>query len=199
MNDTTFPLARNAVFWTVQGEGVHLGVPMVLVRLGGCSVGCEHCDTDYRVQRRATAREIAMEVAAVMPATTQWIWLTGGEPADHDLYPLVEELRHLGHIALATSGTKPLGPAEQSVSFLSVSPHKTPAELVLKSASQINLVPGLNGLKLADWEGFDVRPYGAAWVTTCDGYDTLPECLAWLKKHPGWRLNAQAHKQWDLP
>ena len=31
-------------FYTIQGEGVHSGVPCYFVRLGGCDVGCPWCD-----------------------------------------------------------------------------------------------------------------------------------------------------------
>ena len=31
-------------FYTIQGEGVHSGVPCYFVRLAGCDVGCPWCD-----------------------------------------------------------------------------------------------------------------------------------------------------------
>lgn len=194
-----YPLAKQGVFRTIQGEGALLGVPMVFVRLAGCSVGCPQCDTDYGVAERLTAAEIATRVRAVRPASG-WIWVTGGEPADHDLWPLLEELRLCGRIAVATSGAKGFRGVGNLIDFLSVSPHRTPAELVLTAGSQVNLVPGLNGLQLADWERFNFSGFRHHYVTPLFGSaESLAECLRWLETRPEWRLGVQAHKQWELP
>jgi 7-carboxy-7-deazaguanine synthase len=37
--------ALNDIYLAVQGEGVQTGVPMIIVRLQGCGVGCTWCDT----------------------------------------------------------------------------------------------------------------------------------------------------------
>ena len=37
-------LRVNTVYGAIQGEGVNTGVPMVLLRLQGCSVGCPFCE-----------------------------------------------------------------------------------------------------------------------------------------------------------
>lgn len=193
-----YPISNPGVFRTVQGEGALLGVPMTFVRLGGCSVGCAGCDTNYAVSSRATAPEIAAMVRTLR--RTEWVFVTGGEPADHDLLPLLEELRLCGQIALVTSGHKSLGAAGRLIDFLSVSPHGTPAKLVLTRGSQVNLVPGLNGLRLADWEDFGWDGFTHRYVTPLAGSaESLGECLAWLETHPGWRLGCQAHKLWGLP
>lgn len=191
-----YPLAPDGIFRTIQGEGALLGVPMTFVRLAGCSIGCKQCDTIYSVKRRATAREIGMEVAAL---GTEWTWVTGGEPADYELWPLLEALRLCGRIALATSGYRGLRAGGRLVDFLSVSPHGKPAELVLNSGNQLNLVPGLNGLRLEDWETFDAGKFDRCYVTPCDGrVHAVEECREWVDRHPGWRLGIQAHKTWGI-
>jgi 7-carboxy-7-deazaguanine synthase len=193
-----YPLAPNAVFHTIQGEGALLGVPMRFIRLGGCSVGCPGCDTDYRVTERATATEIAARVAAL--PLCDWSFVTGGEPADHDLWPLLEELRLLGRVALVTSGSRPLRAPFGLIDFLTVSPHETPDKLVLTRGSQVNLVPGLNGMRLEDWAGFDFSGFAHRYVTPlADSASSLSACLDWLAGRSGWRLGVQAHKIWGLP
>jgi organic radical activating enzyme len=146
-----YPLAPNGIFSTIQGEGIMLGVPMVFVRLAGCSVGCKECDTDYSVSERSKPDEIAERVAEVS-GKSDWVWITGGEPTDHDLVPLFAALRRGGfRIAVATAGTRlvPQGSCWDGVDFLSVSPHSV-SSWMQKSGSQINIVPGLNGLKLKE-------------------------------------------------
>src|SRR5438128_3310028 len=117
-----YPLTNNPIFWTIQGEGHLRGFQMCFVRLAGCSVGCEHCDTDYSKQEMATAEEIAQRADDVTPkkARDRWLWLTGGEPTDHDLMPLIRALpAKRFSIALASSGYRRVIPP---VGWLSLSP-----------------------------------------------------------------------------
>ena len=86
MAEATYPLAPAGVFWTVQGEGVMLGVPQVFVRLAGCDVNCDGCDTDYSVAERVGAREIARRVCAAAGGA-RWVWVTGGFPTYHETDP----------------------------------------------------------------------------------------------------------------
>ena len=62
-----FRLARQGVFYTVQGEGVMMGTPQVFVRLAGCNVGCPECDTDYRPAQMVTLEELARLIVAAAP------------------------------------------------------------------------------------------------------------------------------------
>ncbi|HEY0369355.1 MAG TPA: 7-carboxy-7-deazaguanine synthase QueE, partial [Chthoniobacterales bacterium] len=138
-----YPLAHNAIFWTIQGEGHLRGHQMCFVRLAGCSVGCPMCDTDYRKAEIATAEEIAARADEVTPknAHDRWVWITGGEPTDHNLLSLVAALRAKNFsIALATSGIRPVA---VEVDWLSVSPHD-PARWLQLSGSEVKLVPNLN-------------------------------------------------------
>lgn len=204
----TYPLAKQGVFLTVQGEGVLLGAPMVFVRLAGCSVGCPECDTDYRVHERVGAAEIARRASAF--TQTDWVWVTGGEPTDHDLLPLFAELRRAGfRIALATAGARDLpgGVVQGGPDFVSVSPHTFSEKWLKRRGDQLNLVPGLNGLRLADLDeatiaqcvdGFPHRFVTPLWYTPADRVERVGECVEWVQRHPGFRLGIQAHKLWGL-
>jgi 7-carboxy-7-deazaguanine synthase len=203
MPTDTLPLAPQGVYWTLQGEGALAGLPTGFVRLAGCSVGCAGCDTDYSVAERASVAEIVRRCVEVRGAA-EWGWVTGGEPSDHDLTALMPALQDAGfRVALATAGVRPIHRGKRFVDFLSVSPHSV-EKWVQRRGDQINLVPGLNGLRLADFEplvaeceeGFTHR-----YVTPCDGKpETFDECLAWVKAHPGFRIGAQLHKvAWRMP
>ena len=192
----TYALAKQGVFWTVQGEGHFSGLPMVFVRLAGCSVGCPLCDTDYKVDSRKTVDEIVGEAKAVRSGTL-WAWVTGGEPTDHELGPLFAGLRREGFmVALATAGVRQ--PSHRP-DWTYVSPH-SPDDWVVRWGDEVNIVPGLNGCSLDDFsESAGTAMFKHLWVTPCDGKpETLGECLEWVRKRPGWRLNAQSHKQWGV-
>lgn len=201
MAEERYGLAKQGVYRTIQGEGALMGLPSVFVRLAGCSVACPGCDTDYRLHDLLTAREVAERVSRCIYRPGEWVWITGGEPTDHDLIPLLAELRSMPaspRIALATAGTR-LMPAV--VDFLSVSPHAL-AGWNQRSGDQINLVPGLNGLTWEDCEEIasSTERFTHKWITPCAGEpDTFQRCLQWVQTHPGWRLGVQAHKHWRLP
>lgn len=209
MAEKTYPLAPRGLFATVQGEGTLLGEPMLFLRLAGCSVGCDHCDTDYRVHRRLTLSELAGEVRD-LGCKARWAWVTGGEPTDHDLPPLVALLRDAGYrVALATAGIRPVrtGFVWGGLDYVSVSPHALDDSWVLRRGDQVNLVPGLGPLTLggvaaADdlgkFSGFPHRYLTPA--ADREGRPTnLEECVAFVTSRPGWRLGVQAHKTWGIP
>jgi 7-carboxy-7-deazaguanine synthase len=198
-----YPLAPNGVFRSIQGEGALLGVPMVFVRLAGCSVGCPLCDTDYRVAEKRTAGSIADRVD-VVAEDAEWVWITGGEPTDHDLTPLVAALRPTGRkLALATSGARAvqIGGVTGGFDFLGVSPHD-PARWAQRRGDQVNLVLGLNGHGIdsfwplrAEFE----RGFPHRYVTPCAGdAESLGQCLEWVARCSGWRLGVQAQKVWGV-
>ena len=142
MPASALPVAPNGVFWTIQGEGHLRGFQMAFVRLAGCSVGCPGCDTDYSVHERLSVVEIGEMVDAVTPGASRdrWVWITGGEPTDHDLAPLIAELRRRRYsIALATSGRRRFIPP---VDWLSVSPHDV--DTLQLYGSEVKLVHGFH-------------------------------------------------------
>lgn len=197
-----YALAPSGVFRTIQGEGALLGTDSVFVRLAACDANCAGCDTDYGVAEKGlTGRAIGLRAAAAR-GSAEWVWVTGGEPSLYDLWPLLESLRLVGRVAVATNGRRPLRTAGRLVDFLSVSPHGPPSELALTGGAQINLVPGLGGLRLADWEGFDFGGFGHRWVTPFwygpDRPERVRECVEWVERHPSFRLGVQAHKAWGL-
>lgn len=122
----------NDVYVSVQGEGAQTGIPMVVVRLQGCPVGCVFCDTKetwhdgipgHQISggsaatrlgqlrhgepdwTAAAADELAAYCRESAPALT-WILLTGGEPAEQELAALIKALHHENfRVAIETSGT----------------------------------------------------------------------------------------------
>lgn len=35
------------IFFSINGEGLQIGIPMVFIRLSGCNLRCKWCDTEY--------------------------------------------------------------------------------------------------------------------------------------------------------
>jgi 7-carboxy-7-deazaguanine synthase len=197
-----YPLAKQGVFRTVQGEGALLGEPMVFIRLAGCSVGCPLCDTDYKVAERVDVGTILDRAGRPGPGARR-AWVTGGEPTDHDLGPLLSALDDDGwRVALATSGHRAV-PYEWAkvVDWLSVSPHD-PAKWVQAGGQELKLVPGLNGFglgafaeKVGRWED----RFQHCFVSPCEGRpESVAECVGFVSRNPRWLMTVQAHKVWGI-
>lgn len=96
------------IFYSVQGEGVLVGVPSVFVRTSGCNLRCRWCDTPYtswEPEGREMSGEEIVETAAGYGA--RHVVVTGGEPMlAAGIVPLTEALRERGmHITVETAGT----------------------------------------------------------------------------------------------
>jgi 7-carboxy-7-deazaguanine synthase len=199
-----YAIAPNGIFFSVQGEGHLRGFQMAFLRLAGCSVGCVECDTDYRPERTLTAKQIVAELDGVFPQMRdRWVWITGGEPTDWDLEPLLAAIGGRGwRTALATSGVRPVIPP---VDWLSVSPHG--GTLAQAYGQEIKLVDGLHGLDLERW--LEDHPdsqtdffYRYAQPLSVDGREdpeSLRRCLEFIRRHPNWSLSRQDHVVWGVP
>ena len=67
------------IFNSLQGESKSAGRPTVFVRLTGCPLRCEYCDTSYAFSggEQRTLDDILSEVKSYNP---RYITVTGGEP-----------------------------------------------------------------------------------------------------------------------
>ncbi len=99
---------------TIQGEGVDQGVVCSFIRFGGCDFRCSWCDTPHavlpsEVRENATkmgVRDIQHKLWVLNAHNVPWIILSGGNPALHNLEPLVDRLHDLGYlVAVETQGS----------------------------------------------------------------------------------------------
>lgn len=200
---TRYPIAPGGIFWSLQGEGHLRGFPMGFIRLAGCSVGCPGCDTNYSVDTRADALEILERAHKAWPVNRdRWVWVTGGEPTDHDLQDLLGVLDAGGHrVALATSGCREV---IRPVDWLSVSPHDM-EPLRQPYGQELKLVDGLNGLDPEAWAqvydrevDFFYRYVQPVTVAGKEDPESLARCLDFIRRRPGWALSRQDHVAWGL-
>lgn len=199
-----YKVSPNPVFFSFQGEGHLRGFQMAFVRLSGCSVGCRNCDTDYSNESEKSALELAELALSVTPSIQRdkWVWITGGEPTDQDLEPLICELKKKGlSVALATSGCRRFIPP---VDWLSVSPHDLNTRQLY--GSEIKLVDGLNGLSLDRWiEKFPNEMtefyYRYAQPLSIEGEEveaSIDRCKKFALSRPNWALSRQDHLHWGV-
>jgi 7-carboxy-7-deazaguanine synthase len=97
------------IFHSLQGEADTVGVPTVFVRLTGCPLRCQYCDTAYAFHGGAWWEPEAI-LARVRGFGTRYVCVTGGEPlAQKGCVALLERLCDEGlRVSLETSGAMAL-------------------------------------------------------------------------------------------
>ena len=104
------------IFHSLQGEADTVGVPTVFVRLTGCPLRCQYCDTAYAFHG-GEWWEIAAILARVDEFGTRFVCVTGGEPlAQKGCVELLTRLCDAGlRVSLETSGAMPLAAVDARV------------------------------------------------------------------------------------
>ena len=104
------------IFHSLQGEAAAVGWPTVFVRLTGCPLRCEWCDTAYAFHggRWRTIDDVLAEVARY---GTRHVCVTGGEPlAQKRCIGLLARLCDAGcEVSLETSGALDIGDVDARV------------------------------------------------------------------------------------
>ena len=98
-------LRISEIFYSLQGESSTVGLPTVFIRLTGCPLRCQYCDTSYAFTGGET-KTIASVVAQAGQYNTRYITVTGGEPlAQPACLELLSQLADKNYcVSLETSG-----------------------------------------------------------------------------------------------
>lgn len=206
----------NEIFFTLQGEGAHSGIPAVFVRFSGCNLRCPWCDTEFTDFTEMSADEIVAEMLALYDVPNErrkMCVLTGGEPSLQVDTALIEALHKAGfYICIETNGTRPL---PEGIDWITCSPkaesldtRKGHAGLALKQANEVKVVftgtydPEVWRTKIeaGHWMLQPLR-YTGEWLLVSgldnfeiDSNDNLDETVRYILAHPFWRLSVQLHK-----
>ncbi|WP_133130964.1 7-carboxy-7-deazaguanine synthase QueE [Legionella yabuuchiae] len=133
------------IFYSLQGESTTSGLPTVFVRLTGCPLRCQYCDTAYAFNggRVISYDEILGRIAEYNCLN---VCITGGEPlAQPGCFDLMTELCDKGYfVSLETSGARDISPVDKRV--MVVMDLKTPDS----GECEKNLYTNLDHLKKTD-------------------------------------------------
>jgi organic radical activating enzyme len=198
---TSLPVVET--FHSLQGEGLHAGRSAFFIRLGGCAVGCDWCDTKHSwpsaVHPRRTITALAGETSAAASAGAAFVVITGGEPLHHNLAPLCTALAGAGlPLHLETSGVDPL---TGQFDWITLSPklHRPPQRTLLMACQELKVVVhGPEDLTFAEAMAAAARAAGGspALLLQPGWQSATGQVLAveHVRRHPQWRLSLQSHK-----
>ncbi len=101
-------LRISEIFFSSQGEGLRVGEPTIFVRLSGCDLKCDFCDTKYAWDRgKEESLEEILKKIEKFKNLTSWVCITGGEPTLQDISNLVLNLKKYGYfIQIETNGRR---------------------------------------------------------------------------------------------
>lgn len=198
--ETEIPLMEE--FYSIQGEGFHTGRAAYFIRFAGCDVGCTWCDVkeswDVNEHPLVSIKSIVDKVA---DSGTDFVVITGGEPAMYNLTALIDALHDVNvEIAIETSGAYPI---VGDVDWVCLSPKKfkMPLEENYQLANELKMIAfNKHDLKWAK----ELEPK----VTlACQLYiqpewdkknDILPVVIEFIKNNVEWNISLQTHKFLDV-
>lgn len=195
----------NEIFYSLQGEGAHTGVPSVFVRFSGCNLNCYFCDTQHQSGKMMDEREIIGEINKY-PA--EWIILTGGEPSlwiDSEFIAILKQ--ETGKkIAIETNGSHEL---PSGIDWVTVSPKNGmdgagQYDLKVKRADEVKVVDVGQDLEQYFTLPF-ISPETRMYLQPCF-VENREECemrrLSTVKRvleDPRWILSIQTHRFLNIP
>ncbi|WP_309384919.1 7-carboxy-7-deazaguanine synthase QueE [Cerasicoccus frondis] len=209
LQNTYYPIVEH--FSTFQGEGCHVGRAAYFIRTYGCPVHCPWCDSanTWRPDQRPAKvpkMSAAELIQLAVEARPDFVVITGGEPAIHDLSPLTSGLHEAGLRAhIETSGTFAL---KGEFDWVTVSPklYKAPLPELIQRADELKLIVE-NEDSIAYWErelGPELtRKDRHVWLHPEWGQRENPEILALIAetvrlRGAPFRAGWQMHKLYNV-
>ena len=109
-------LKLTEIFYSLQGEADTVGIPTAFIRLTGCPLRCQYCDTAYAFYG-GEWWQLSAIVERVREFEARYVCVTGGEPlAQPHCLALLKTLAEAGfRVSLETSGALPIDAVDARV------------------------------------------------------------------------------------
>ena len=116
MRGLSVRLKLTEIFYSLQGEADTVGIPTAFIRLTGCPLRCQYCDTAYAFHG-GEWWQLSAIVERVREFEARYVCVTGGEPlAQPHCLALLQTLAEAGfRVSLETSGALPIDAVDARV------------------------------------------------------------------------------------
>lgn len=192
-------------FYTFQGEGLHAGRAAYFIRTFGCPVHCPWCDSagtwhpDY-IPKKVVRWSAEGLVAEVAQTKAEFVVVTGGEPAIHDLGRLVDALHAIGRpMHLETSGAFPI---RGDFDWITLSPKrwKLPLAENVERADEFKIIVDQDGA-IEEYADVIGETHKSVWLhpewSKRSDSATLDAITDWVKQYGApFRAGWQMHKHY---
>ncbi len=185
-------LQINEMFYSLQGEGTHSGTPAVFIRLAGCNLSCDFCDTDYSLKKFSSIEQVLQEVRQ-LGGDCPMVILTGGEPlAQSETLALITALQHDSRrVHIESNGT--IATELPPEVWLTVSPKERLNDAMAARANEAKLI--VDARVPLEW----IERFGERTTLFLQPEGNKPEniklAVEAIKADPGrLRLSLQTHK-----
>jgi organic radical activating enzyme len=195
------PIAEE--FYSIQGEGYHTGKASYFIRIGGCDVGCEWCDTKQAWDAGLfEAVDTDRIVGNITANSSKAVVVTGGEPLLYNLDYLCRELKKSGiSTFLETSGKEKLTGIWD---WICLSPKRKhlPKEEIYNRADELKIIVSeIRDIEFGEDEsgkvGRDCILYlQPEWKNR---KAILPIIVEYVLNNPKWKISLQMHKYIGMP
>ena len=182
------------IFYSLQGEGGRHGEASIFIRLSGCNLKCDFCDTDFSRGENMSLEQI---LSMITQFSCRWIVWTGGEPTLQLTDDCLLFFKHAGFFqAIESNGHNKLS---KLLDYTVVSPKEATdyAKKINPQVDEIRLpvknndfIPSLDSLPKAKY-------YFLSPIFSEDEAETrknIDYCVKIIKQFPEWRLSLQVHK-----
>lgn len=182
----------NEIFYSIQGEGFHVGTPAVFVRFSGCNLKCPFCDTQHQSGLMMNNDEI---LAHVKSYPAKLVILTGGEPSlfiDHDFVALLHEAGK--YVAIESNGTHLL---PDNLDWITISPKYAYCEHVEVVVTQCNEVKVVYESAAQELESYFKIRADHYYLQPCDkgeivaNKQVMQATVQAVLQDPRWRISLQ--------
>lgn len=191
----------NEIFYSLQGEGRWAGTPAIFIRLSGCNLKCDFCDTNHQPYAEMSDREIIDTIAQYK---ARHVVITGGEPTMQLTRAFLKKLHDIGYfVQIETNGTRRLPrDAERFIDWITCSP-KTDNHPAIQRIDEIKVVYE-EGQDVSLKLNIPLTFSNCRYLQPCDRHDpdlnaaNLNATIEYIKTHPQWKLSLQTQKIIDV-
>lgn len=190
-------------FYSIQGEGFNTGKAAYFIRLGGCDIGCNWCDSRFSWDPDMHPLvDTEFIINNVINSGTDSVVVTGGEPLMWNLDYLCEGLKKKNiRTFIETSGAYPLS---GNWDWICLSPKKNmpPVDEICEVADELKVI--IEDKSYFMW----AEKYRKLVNDKCrlflqpewSRFETvIPEIIEYVKKNSFWNISLQVHKFMHIP